>query len=382
MGTFNCLLITELFSPTRGGSAVWFDKAYRVLGGKGSVVITALVPGSDTFDAGYPLSVRRLPLERRWYYRPESLGMYVELGKTALSLAFRNKFHSIHAGRVLPEGLVALLVARLAGRPLLVYAHGEEITTWTQPWKARFLRFVYRKADAVIANSEFTAQLLDEIGVNHSRIHLIHPGVDLQACRPGLDATGLRQRYQLEGKMVLLSVGRLSRRKGFDHVIKALPRILEQVPHAHHVIVGIGEDERYLRNLVRDLALDSHVTFAGAAGDDELPIWYNLCDCFIMPNRRVENDSEGFGMVFIEANACGKPVIAGIDGGTGSAVLDGVTGIRVDGEDIDAVAGAAVRLLSDPDYAQCLGRAGMERARSSFGWEHVAENTVEVLKRL
>lgn len=382
MTTFNCLLITELFSPTRGGSAVWFDKAYRVLGGTESAVITALVPGSDTFDAGYPLSVRRLSLARRWYYRPESLGMYVELGKTALSLAFRHKFHSIHAGRVLPEGLVALLVARLAGRPLLVYAHGEEITTWTQPWKARFLRFVYRKADAVIANSEFTAQLLDEIGVNHSRIHLIHPGVDLQACRPGLDATGLRQRYQLEGKRVLLSVGRLSRRKGFDHVVKSLPRILEQVPNAHYVIVGVGEDERYLRGLVSDLALEDHVTLAGAAGDDELPLWYNLCDGFIMPNRRVENDSEGFGMVFIEANACGKPVIAGIDGGTGSAVLDGVTGIRVDGEDIDAIASAAVRLLSDPDYAQSLGRAGMERARSSFGWEHVAEKTVEVLKRL
>lgn len=378
----NYLVITELFYPTKGGTAVWFDNVYRTIGNGATHIVTAMVDGSNDLDKYYPCAVHRLPLDRRWYYRPESLGMYVELGKTALSLAFRSKFHSIHAGRVLPEGLVALLVARLAGRPLLVYAHGEEITTWTQPWKARFLRFVYRKADAVIANSEFTAQLLDEIGVNHSRIHLIHPGVDLQACRPGLDATGLRQRYQLEGKRVLLSVGRLSRRKGFDHVIKALPRILEQVPHAHYVIVGIGEDERYLRNLVRDLALDSHVTFAGAAGDDELPLWYNLCDCFIMPNRRVENDSEGFGMVFIEANACGKPVIAGIDGGTGSAVLDGVTGIRIDGEDIDAVAGAAVRLLSDPDYAQCLGRAGMERARSSFGWEHVAEKTVEVLKRL
>lgn len=378
----NYLVITELFYPTKGGTAVWFDNVYRTIGNSTTHIITALVDGSNDIDKYYPCVVHRLPLVRRWYYRPESLGMYVELGKTALSLAFRSKFHSIHAGRVLPEGLVALLVARLAGRPLLVYAHGEEITTWTQPWKARFLRFVYRKADAVIANSEFTAQLLVEIGVNHSRIHLIHPGVDLQACRPGLDTTGLRQRYQLEGKRVLLSVGRLSRRKGFDHVIKALPRILEQFPHAHHVIVGIGEDERYLRDLVRDLALDSHVTFAGAVGDDELPLWYNLCDCFIMPNRRVENDSEGFGMVFIEANACGKPVIAGIDGGTGSAVLDGVTGIRIDGEDIDAVAGAAVRLLSDPDYAQCLGRAGMERARSSFGWEHVAQKTVEVLKRL
>lgn len=345
-------------------------------------MVTALVPGSDLFDAEYPLAVHRLRLERRWYYRPESLGMYVELGKRVLSLAFSSKFHSVHAGRVLPEGLVALLVARLVGRPLLVYAHGEEITTWTQPWKARFLRFVYRKADAVIANSEFTAQLLEQIGVKDSRIHLIHPGVDLQVCRPGLDTTGLRQRYQLEGKRVLLSVGRLSRRKGFDHAVKALPQILEQVTNAHYVLVGIGEDERYLRDMVRDLALDRHVTFAGAAGDDELPLWYNLCDCFIMPNRRVDNDSEGFGMVFIEANACGKPVIAGIDGGTGSAVLDGVTGLRVDGDDINAIAGAAVRFLADPVYAGTLGRAGMERARSSFGWEQVAEKTVEVLKRL
>lgn len=378
----NYLIITELFAPTKGGTAVWFANVYKYIACRTSNIITAKVNNSAEFDIGYPLNIRRLDFERRWYCRPESLIIYIKSFIVAMLLCRKTKFHSIHAGRVLPEGLVAFLVSRFARCPALVYAHGEEITTWTQPWKARFLRFVYRNVEAVIANSEFTAQLLKDIGVENARIHLINPGGDLQACRPGLDVTELVQRYQLDGKKVLLSVGRLSRRKGFDHVIRVLPRVIEKIPMIHYVVVGIGEDYNYLRDLVRDLALDEYVTFAGAAGDDELPLWYNLCDCFIMPNRRIGNDSEGFGMVFIEANACGKPVIAGIDGGTGSAVVDGVTGLRVDGEDLTAIENAVIRLFSDQTYAERLGKAGMERARNSFGWEHVAKKTVEVLELL
>ncbi len=376
------LVVTELFSPTRGGTAVWFDKVYRAMGCKATHIVTAEVPGSTEYDATYPLPVHRLKLQRRWYYRPESLGMYRSLFCKSLQLSLKHSFHSIHAGRVLPEGLVALMVARLTGHRCVVYAHGEEITTWLHGLKRTALKFVYRHADHVIANGSFTLGLLRNLGVKDERLHLINPGVDLAVFRPGLDSSNLRCSYGLEGKRVILSIGRLSRRKGFDNVIRAMNLISREIADAHYVVVGIGEDDRYLKEIAASCGISDMVTFVGAAAEDELPLWYNLGELFVMPNRSVGNDSEGFGMVFIEANACGRPVVAGRDGGTGDAVVDGVTGLRVYGDDVHEIASAVVKILSDPGLADRMGAAGLKRVREDFGWEKVACRTLEVIDKL
>ena len=159
---------------------------------------------------------------------------------------------------------------------------------------------------------------------------------------------------------------RSSRRKGFDNVIRALPIILAREPQAHYVLGGIGGDEGYLKGLVAELKVESHVTFLGKVADEDLPYWYNLCDVFIMPNRKVGDDTEGFGMVFIEANACGRPAIAGLAGGTGDAVIDGETGLRVDGESLHSISEGICRVLGDPQFAKMLGDNGLNRAREGF----------------
>jgi phosphatidyl-myo-inositol dimannoside synthase len=349
------------------------------MGSNATHIVTADVPGSAEFDATYPLPVHRLKLERRWYYRPESLGMYVSLLRKTWQLALSHSFHSIHAGRVLPEGLIALLVARLSGRPCVVYAHGEEITTWLHGAKRKALEFVFRHADHVIANGSFTLELLRNLGVKEERLHLINPGVDLAVFRPGLDTDPLRCRYGLEGKRVILSVGRLSRRKGFDNVIRAMELISREIADAQHVVIGIGEDERYLKEIAASYGVSDKVTFVGAVAEEELPLWYNLCELFAMPNRNVGNDTEGFGMVFIEANACGRPVVAGRDGGTGDAVLHGGTGLRVDGLNVEEVAQAIISLLRERNLADIMGKRGLERVKESFGWEQVARKTMGIL---
>lgn len=378
----NFLFFSEIFSPTRGGSAVWFDKVYSLLGDSRTHILTAKVPNDEQYDSGYPLTVHRLRLERKPYLKPESLPMYLRFLVHGLRLGVTNKFHSVHAGRVLPEGLVALVVARLIRRPCLVYAHGEEITTWTQPAKQRFLRFVYCHVDAVIANSRFTQQLLLDMGVSPARIHLIHPGFDDSLLKPGLETGPLRESFGLQGKKVILSVGRLSRRKGFDSVIRALPMVLKNEPQAHYALGGIGGDADYLKALVAEVGVDEHVTFLGELSDEDLPYWYNLCDVFIMPNRKVGEDTEGFGMVFIEANACGRPAIAGLAGGTGDAVIDGETGLRVDGESLNSISEGICRVLGDPQFAKMLGDNGLNRAREGFSWPVVARKTREVLADL
>jgi phosphatidylinositol alpha-1,6-mannosyltransferase len=296
-------------------------------------------------------------------------------------VALRHRVRAVHAGRVLPEGLVGLAVARLARRPLLVYAHGEEITTWRQPGKFRAMRHVYRNADGVVANSEFTRDQLLKLGVRDDRIGLINPGVDVRRFRPGLPCEDLRASIGLSaGQKLILSVGRLSRRKGFDHTIRALPGVLRRGLDARYAIVGIGEDHDYLRRLAQEFGVAERVTFLGHVAQDDLPRWYNAADVVVMPNREVDGDVEGFGMVFIEAAACGKPAVAGRSGGTGSAVVDGRTGLLVDGASVDAVAEALARILSDAAYARALGEAGQLRAMREFSWEQVAER-IRALER-
>ncbi|MAT66077.1 MAG: glycosyl transferase [Gammaproteobacteria bacterium] len=373
------LVISELFLPTKGGTAVWFDEVYRRLGGKNIHILTAEVPGSQAHDADHPNSIHRVSLTRHWWLRPESLAMYVKLLWRAFAITLRHPVATLHAGRVLPEGMVALLVGRLLRRPVVIYAHGEEITTWNTPLKQRVLRFVYRHADSVVANSRFTRDLLLVRGVDDARIRLIYPGVDTRRFRPGLEIGDLRRGIGAGDGKLILSVGRLTRRKGFDQVIQALPALLERGIDMHYALIGIGEDEDYLRRLAADQGVGERVHLLGHVSPEDLPRWYNAADVFAMPNREIGGDTEGFGMVFIEAAACGTPAIAGQAGGTGSAVLDDETGLRIEGADLNQVIEALYRVLGDEALARRLSRNALERVQREFAWEAVAEKTRPLL---
>jgi phosphatidylinositol alpha-1,6-mannosyltransferase len=137
----------------------------------------------------------------------------------------------------------------------------------------------------------------------------------------------------------------------------------------HYLIVGTGPDEPRLRGLAAELGIGAAVTFAGYVSEDRLPDLYNLCDLFVMPNREeAGGDIEGFGMIFLEASAAGKPVVGGRSGGTADAIVHGVTGFLVDPEDVDELAATLQLLLANADLRETLGRAGRHRARSEFGW--------------
>lgn len=370
------LVLTELFLPTKGGTAVWFAEVYRRLGGRGIHIVTAKVPGDETYDCSQPNTVHRLPLERVPWLKPESLGMYLRLLGRSLRISLCHRFESIHAGRALPEGLVAWLVARLTRHRVLIYAHGEELTTWGQGGKFKAMRFALRHADTVVANSDFTRELLVAMGVRPERIRLIHPGVDTARFRPGLETADLRARLGLTAAQPLvLTIGRLQRRKGFDMVIRAVPGLVERGHDVHCALVGIGEDGDYLRAIADELGVGDRVHLLGHVAPEDLPRWLVAADVFAMPNREIDGDNEGFGLVFLEAAACGKPVVAGVDGGTGSAVVDGKTGFRVDGKRLEDVEAAIARLLDDPALARRLGEAARQRALGEFDWQAVAVRT-------
>ncbi|HTS21102.1 MAG TPA: glycosyltransferase family 4 protein [Casimicrobiaceae bacterium] len=362
------LVLTELFLPTKGGTAVSFDDDFRRLGGKEIHVVTADVPGAAEFDRTHPNTIHRLRLRRISWLRPESLLMYAKLFARAAALAASRPFAAIFAGRVLPEGLVAWAVARLRRRPVLVYAHGEELTNWGRGRKFALMCFVFRHADTVLSNSDFTRDtLVDLLGVDARRIAVVYPTVDENRFRPGLSGDGLRAKLGLApNERLVLSVGRLQRRKGFDSVIRVLPRLRELGVGAHYALIGIGDDAAYLAQLAQAEGVAERVHLLGHVAYDELPLWYAACDVFAMPNRDIAGDTEGFGLVFLEAAAAGKPSVSGIAGGTGSAIVHGSTGLRVDGERLDELAEALRQLLGDPEAAWRMGMNGRRRVLENF----------------
>ncbi|HMA12358.1 MAG TPA: glycosyltransferase family 4 protein [Steroidobacteraceae bacterium] len=374
------LVLTELFLPTKGGTAVWAAEVYKRLGGKEIHIVTADVPGASEVDAAHPNTIHRLNLRRVPWLRPESLAMYARFFRKSLVLALTRRFDAIHAFRALPEGLVALAVARLTFRPVVIYAHGEELTTWGRGGKYKAMRFALRHADRVIANSEHTRDTLLEMGVDGARITIIYPGVDVSVFRPGLDTRDLRESLGIgSADKLVFSVGRLSRRKGFDQMIRAVALLRAEGVAVRYVIAGIGEDAGYLDGLIGEHNLHGVVHRIGAISEADLPRWMNACDVFAMPNREIDGDNEGFGMVFIEAAACRKPSLAGEAGGTGSAVLHGRTGLRVDGVEAANVAQGLCQLLAHPEWMRELGQAGLNRVNANFAWEQVAHATQQAI---
>jgi phosphatidylinositol alpha-1,6-mannosyltransferase len=367
-GELPLLMITELFLPTKGGTAVSFDDDFRRLGGKEVHIITADVPGAREFDQEHPNTIHRLSFKRRPWLRPESLFIYSKLLLSSLWLTLTRRINAIFAGRALPEGLVALIVGRLTGRTVLVYAHGEELTGWGRGRKFQAMCFAMRHADWILSNSDHTRDtLVDLLGVQPERIVIAYPTVDENRFRPGLVADDLRKSIGLtDQSKFILSVGRLQRRKGFDNVVRSLPHLVDCGVDAHYALIGIGDDSDYLNDLARDLGMSDRVHQLGHVSYEDLPRWYNACDVFAMPNRDIHGDNEGFGLVFLEAAASAKPVVAGKAGGTASAVVEGKTGLRVDGENIDEIARALERLLCNSQEAVSMGNHARERVLDNF----------------
>ena len=158
-------------------------------------------------------------------------------------------------------------------------------------------------------------------------------------------------------------------------VIRALPHIAERFPDIKYVIAGTGEDYDSLQRLAAEVGVENKVIFVGQIDNGEEPAYYAACDLFIMPNRQIGPDVEGFGIVFLEASAAGKPVIGGHSGGTGEAIQDGVTGIRVNGENVEAIAAAVIQMLADSDKARAMGEQGRQWVESAFTWESIVDRT-------
>jgi len=275
-----------------------------------------------------------------------------------------------------PYGPMALLISRSTGVPFSIIVHGAEL--FVEKRKTRLIvSQLFARARTIICVSRFTRDALLQRFPNSRMPVIIHPGTHPEVFMPAANRGVLLEKYGLRGKRVLLSVSRLVRRKGHAQVIKVLPRVMERVPDVVYLIAGGGPAEEGLRALVDDMQLAEYVEFLGLVDDEELIDLYALCDIFVLPSMETTDTEsgflrlEGFGIVFLEASASGRPVVAGRSGGTPEAVIDGVTGLLVDGENVEQIGDALLKLLLDEQLAERLGRTGRSRVEREFSWDTI-----------
>ena len=344
----------------------------QTLGSANVSCVTAVDGPLTQFDgSGSAVRVRQLPLlfaQGRW--------------STLLALSFIwPRLLAIERPALLQfatcqDAYWGLLLKRLLRLPFLVYAHGNEVLQaeafpWSRPGEA------LRAATRVIANSRFTANLLtDRINVDPSRIRIVHPGCDTRRFSVDVSAEDARRTVGNLGDRgpILLSVGNLVERKGHALVLRALPKLTQRWPHLVYVIAGEGPFRPSLGRLVGELGIERSVHFVGHVEPAALPSFYRMCDVFVMPSRFLEerHDVEGFGIVYLEAGACGKPVVGGRSGGTADAIVEDETGLLVDPTDPDDLAAALTRLLENPTLATRLAQNARERVLTEYTWEAFA----------
>lgn len=378
------LLVTQVFPPQKGGSGQWLWELYRRVQAVDVSVATASFPGAEAFDASSPLQTCRLPLRfSNWgLLDPRGSVHYVRAFGRLNRLVSRTRPDVIHCGKCLPEGLLALGIRRLRGVPFCCYAHGEELTLARASRELRHLSArVFRAASLVIANSQFTkGVLVDDWAVPPSRVVVMHPGVDTTRFVPALMNPLVRERLGWTGRQVILTVGALQKRKGQDMLIRALPAIRARCPNALYAIAGEGWERPYLEALVDECQVRDLVQFLGVLGDEALVECYQQCDLFALPNRQVGWDLEGFGIVLLEAQACGKPVISGLSGGTADALLPGMTGEMIASESPAPLADAVMGLLTDTSRARQMGSRARDWAVERFDWGSLSREATQIFQ--
>ena len=286
---------------------------------------------------------------------------------------------TLHVLRAFPECLAATLVRRWDHRRtrLVVYAHGEEVLVARSSRQLRAVaRLAYRTADLVIANSANTARLVRE-EAPAARVTVIHPGVDVnRAVRAVQEFEAARVRAAAgTAPLQLASVARMEPRKNQEAVIRAVADLVAQGVAVRYLCAGDGPERSRLQGLARQLGVDGLVRFPGVVDDDEKWRVLAACDVHMMPAVQVGSMIEGFGIVFMEAAAAGKPSICGRTGGQLEAVVEGSTGLAVDGHDRAAVVAAIRRLADDPALRERLGAAAQLRA-ALYDWNAVTARTV------
>ena len=366
------LLVTNDYPPKVGGIQSYLWEIYRRLPQDKVVVYTTPHPDSESFDQKQTHKIIR---SKQRVLLPTR-----QVANQIRSLAEVENIDFIMYDPAVPIGILGPKI----GIPYGVILHGAEVTIPGRvPIARSLIANVLQHAKLVVTAGDYSTKEAIRAAKQNLPVCVIPPGVDIDRFKP-LDEQArstIRERFNFkDDDEVILTLSRLVPRKGMDVLISAISELMKTRPRVHLLIAGTGRDLRRLKALAQ--STNAPVTFLGFVSDDEVAELYGMADVFgmICRVRWGGLEQEGFGIVFLEAAACGVPQIAGRSGGADEAVLEGETGFVVDNPtDSNAVKQALEKLLTDSETRQEMGRNSRARAEKEFSYDYLAIKYLEAL---
>lgn len=372
------LVLTADYPPIHGGISSVALHTSRELANMGHevTVVAPYFDGQEEFDQTEPVDVVRFKGYRLGWFRflPMILTAFPLIQNTELILGI-NVSHG---------GLIARLSMPFFHKPYITFAYAYEFLRFGKATPAAcLLRWIYSASQKVVAISNFTRDRLVDFGVKPNHIDTIFPGSPEPNFYSPEKIAAIKKKYVIDTEHVILAVGRFVARKGQMTLVQAMPKILKRFPDALLIMVGEGP---YLSSAVKkthDLNVREQVLFPGHLPEEDVAGLYQACEVFALPTGEDKNGQvEGFGLVFTEAQAYGKPVVAGRSGGVVDAVIDEKTGLIVDPQSPDQLAEAIIRLMEDKELANRLGEQGRERIKQELNWTCFTKGILEISKKM
>jgi phosphatidylinositol alpha-1,6-mannosyltransferase len=363
------LCITNDFGPRAGGIETFVIGLIERTPRGSVIVYTSAQPGSEIYDQqwleDFGVEVIR---DARKILLPT-----LRVGRKVRALVAERNITTVFFGAAAPLGLLAQGLRKAGVTRIVALTHGHEVW-WAKVWPFTWaMHRIGNGVDVLTYLGEFTRSAISRVLSRKAAAAMVRiaPGIDTVHFAPITDNAALRHELELDEKKVIVSVGRLVHRKGQDTLVEAMPQILASVPNAHILFVGVGPHLEYIHKRAIQLGVLDHISFVGRIKYNELPRFISLGNVFAMPSRsRLAGlEVEGLGIVYLEASACGLPVVGGKSGGAPDAVLEGETGFAVDGLDASAVADAITRVLLDPQLARAMGARGREWIVAEWEWQ-------------
>ena len=352
-------------------------EAFRRLGH--SVTLIAPVGSSDPAGDVYSLPVRKNLLK--------TAILFLQLLRVLLKRNSKPELLYCMSGTYI--GFVCYILSKLTGLPYVVMAHGNEFVRFKHSPVHHLLRKVYNGSRYVFAVSGFTRGELESIGVQPERIRVVHNGVDTRVFYPAEEAQVAELRKELDiapEDFCLFTVSRLDKRKGHVKVLEAMRSLLDEDEEHYgrlkYVFGGKGPELEAIENFIHRHGLEEHVRYAGFIEDAELPTYYSAADLFVMPSMYLEQEGnvEGFGIVFIEAAACGTPSLGGNTGGMADAIEHGETGYVVDGADTKDIQRTLRYLYENHAELRRISENAYVRAVNSFDIQTICSTEIDMLQ--
>lgn len=357
------LIITMEYPPQIGGIASY---VYNLAKNISDVLVYApKMPGDAEFDKKNPWKVCR----RKPYFFlmwPRWVKMLIQVW----NIVEKEKIEKIYVHHALPAGYVAYLLKKFKRIPYVIFFHGTDLELGIKNKKNK-LKKIIAAADKIVVNSNFLKNKFkagfEDLAKEPIVIYPCADSVFFKAV-PETELKKLKSQLALEGKSVIITVARLAEGKGYPHLIRLLPKILEKVPNLVWLIVGDGPKKDFIIDTIQKNYLQNVVRFIGKIPYMELPKYYQIADLLVLLTHPDESAEEAWGTAFVEAAACGLPVVAGRSGGVEEAVQNMVSGLVVDVYQDQSIISAITELLRNPDYAKQMGQAGLNRVTQEFNW--------------